>query len=51
LRHYGSAIFQLLLTTTIVGLLFSVPWWFIELFLIPKMVRDFNKRLAAKLGA
>ncbi|MFW5800139.1 MAG: NINE protein [Spirochaetota bacterium] len=44
-RHYlgkhGSALLQLLLTFTGIGVL----WWFIDLFMMPSMVREENFKL------
>ena len=40
LGHKGSGIVMLILGLTFFGLLVSGPWAFIDLFLIPGMIRD-----------
>lgn len=40
LGRKGSAIAMLILSITIVGLLISGPWAFIDLFLIPSIIRE-----------
>jgi len=44
-----SAIFQLLLCLSIIGLIPLAFWWLIDAFLIPDMVRDENLETIRKL--
>lgn len=45
LGRKGSAIAQLILTITIIGLVVSAVWKIVDLFLIPGIVRENNDQL------
>ena len=45
LGRKGSAIAQLLLSLTVVGLVVTLPWAFIDLFLVSGMCREERKKL------
>ena len=51
LKRTGVAVAQLILTLTIVGLVITFFWHFIDAFLIPGWVRRENRTLAWTLGA
>lgn len=51
LGRTGIAVVQLLLTLSIVGLLITLFWHFVDAFLIPGRVRHENMMLAWTLGA
>jgi TM2 domain-containing membrane protein YozV len=51
LNRKGTAIAQLILTCTLYGLLVSIPWNIVDAFLIPRMVREENAKLAAEWDA
>src|SRR5712671_4548769 len=51
LRRTGVAITQLILSFIVVGLVVTIPWVFVEAFLIPGWVRHQNNLLAEQLGA
>ena len=44
-----SAVLMLVLTLTILGLIITIPWALIDLFLIPGMVRHFNNDLMREI--
>src|SRR5437763_5090248 len=43
LRRAGAAITQFVLSLFVVGLIITIPWWIIDMFLIPGQVRRQNK--------
>ena len=45
----GTAIVMLILTCTVVGIIASVIWVAVDLFLLPKMVRDYNRALMKEI--
>lgn len=49
LGERGTAIFMLILGLTVVGLFISGPWAFIDLFLIPSMIRRRVEELRQRL--
>jgi TM2 domain-containing membrane protein YozV len=51
LKRTGVAVAQLILTITVIGMLISLIWVFVDAFLIPGWVRNQNNLLAAQLGA
>ena len=51
LKRTGVAVTQLILTLTLVGMVVTVVWAFVDAFLIPGWVRNQNNILAAQLGA
>jgi len=51
LKRTGVAVAQLILSITIVGMLITIVWVFVDAFLIPGWVRNQNNLLAAQLGA
>jgi len=51
LKRTGVAVAQLILSITIVGMLITIVWVFVDAFLIPGWVRNQNNMLAAQLGA
>ena len=51
LKRTGVAVAQLILTLTVVGMLITIVWVFVDAFLIPGWVRKENNLLAAQLGA
>jgi TM2 domain-containing membrane protein YozV len=51
LKRTGVAVAQLILSLTLVGMLVTVFWVFVDAFLIPGWVRRENNLLAAQLGA
>jgi TM2 domain-containing membrane protein YozV len=51
LRRNGVATAQLILSMIVVGLIITIPWWFVDAFLIPGGVRRHNDLLAAYIGA
>jgi TM2 domain-containing membrane protein YozV len=51
LRRTGVAITQLILSLIVVGMIVTIPWVFVEAFLIPGWVRHQNNLLAEQLGA
>src|SRR5947207_12224878 len=51
LRRTGAAVAQFVLSLFVVGLIVTIPWWIVDVFLIPGRVRRQNKLLAAYLGA
>lgn len=50
LGHTRSAIVQLLMCLSIIGIIPLAFWWLIDAFLIPDMVRDENLETIRKLG-
>ena len=50
LRKQGTAIAMLILTITIVGVLVTFVWFFIDGVQMPQMVRDCNRELRWDLG-
>jgi TM2 domain-containing membrane protein YozV len=48
LGRTGSAIGQLVTSLTIIGILVTVVWNIVDLFLIPGIVREENEKLAAE---
>lgn len=51
LKRTGVAVAQLILTLTVVGMVISLVWVFVDAFLIPGWVRNQNNLLAVQLGA
>jgi TM2 domain-containing membrane protein YozV len=51
LKRTGVAVTQLILTLTLVGMVVTIVWAFVDAFLIPGWVRNQNNILAAQLGA
>jgi TM2 domain-containing membrane protein YozV len=51
LNRTGVAVAQLILSITVVGLVFTVVWVLVDAFLIPGWVRRQNNLLATQLGA
>ncbi|MGB3796566.1 MAG: TM2 domain-containing protein [Alteraurantiacibacter sp.] len=51
LGHTRSAIVQLLMCLSVVGIIPLAFWWLIDAFLIPDMVREENLETIRKLGA
>ncbi len=51
LKRTGVAVAQLILSLTMVGLVITIVWVFVDAFLIPGWVRNQNNLLAAQLGA
>lgn len=51
LKRTGVAVAQLILTITVIGMLVTLIWVFVDAFLIPGWVRNQNNLLAAQLGA
>jgi TM2 domain-containing membrane protein YozV len=51
LKRTGVAVAQLILTLTVIGMLITIVWVFVDAFLIPGWVRNQNNLLAAQLGA
>ena len=51
LKRTGVAVAQLILTITVIGMLLTLIWVFVDAFLIPGWVRNQNNLLAAQLGA
>jgi len=51
LRRTGVAITQLILSSIMVGMVVTIPWVIVEVFLIPGWVRHQNNLLAEQLGA
>jgi TM2 domain-containing membrane protein YozV len=45
LGRKGSAIVQLILSLTIVGLLITLPWWLIDAFLVGGICREERQKL------
>ena len=45
----GTAIVMLILTCTVVGIIASAIWVAVDLFLLPKMVRDYNRALVQEM--
>ena len=45
----GTAIVMLILTCTVVGIIASAIWVAVDLFLLPKMVRDYNRALMKEM--
>jgi TM2 domain-containing membrane protein YozV len=50
LRRTGVAIVQLVLSLLVIGMVVTIPWWIVDMFLIPGEVRRQNDLLAAHLG-
>jgi TM2 domain-containing membrane protein YozV len=50
LRRTGIAIAQCILSLLVVGLLITIPWWLVDVFIIPGGVRRQNNLLAEYLG-
>ena len=51
LRRTGVAITQLILSSIMVGMVVTIPWVIVEVFLIPGWVRRQNNLLAEQVGA
>ena len=51
IKRTGVAVTQLILSLTVVGMLITIVWVFVDAFLIPGWVRNQNNLLAAQLGA
>jgi TM2 domain-containing membrane protein YozV len=51
LKRTGVAIAQLILSLTIVGLVVTIVWVIVDIFLVAGWVRDRNNQLAVELGA
>ncbi|HVV62943.1 MAG TPA: TM2 domain-containing protein [Pseudolabrys sp.] len=51
LKRTGVAVAQLILSITLIGMVITIVWVFVDAFLIPGWVRRQNNLLAAELGA
>ncbi len=51
LNRVGTGIIMLVLTVSAIGLLVSSAWWLIDAFLIPGLIREYNFKLAVRIGA
>ncbi len=51
LKRTGVAIAQLILSLTVVGLMVTIIWVIVDIFLVSGWVRDRNNQLAVELGA
>ena len=51
LKRTGVAVAQLILSITVIGMVITIFWVFVDAFLIPGWVRRQNNLLAAELGA
>ncbi|WP_239984917.1 TM2 domain-containing protein [Sporolactobacillus pectinivorans] len=49
LGRKGSAIAQLILTITVMGLIVSVVWKIVDLFLIPEIIHENNDQLEEQI--
>jgi len=45
----GSAIAQLVLTVTVIGLIVTVIWWIVDAFLVHAWVREYNRHVESRL--
>ncbi len=45
-----TAIIQLILGLTVVGLVFQIPWWLVDAFLVPGMINKHNKKIINMLN-
>jgi TM2 domain-containing membrane protein YozV len=48
LGRTGSGVAQAILTLTLVGIVVSLPWVLIDLFLIPSMARKYHAQVKAE---
>ena len=51
LQRTGIAIAQLILSITIIGLIVTLVWILVDVFLVPGIVKSKNNALATQLGA
>ena len=51
LKRTGVAVAQLILSITLIGMLITIVWVFVDAFLIPGWINRQNNLLAAELGA
>jgi len=51
LKRTGVAVAQLILSLTLIGMVITIIWVFVDAFLIPGWVRNQNNLLATQLGA
>ncbi|MCF6292157.1 MAG: TM2 domain-containing protein [Robiginitomaculum sp.] len=51
LGDIGRGIFKLILTITMIGIIFSIIWVIIDLISMPSRVREKNRQLAERLTA
>jgi TM2 domain-containing membrane protein YozV len=45
----GSAIAQLVLTITVIGVIVTAIWWIVDAFLVHAWVRDYNRNVESRL--
>ncbi|AWB47078.1 hypothetical protein DCC85_20755 [Paenibacillus sp. CAA11] len=45
----GSAIFQLILTITVIGLAVNWIWWIVDAFLVHKWVKEYNYQIENRI--
>jgi len=45
MKKTGSAVAQLILTITLIGVLVTFIWWIVDAFLVHKWVKDYNRDL------
>jgi TM2 domain-containing membrane protein YozV len=49
MKKTGSAVAQLILTITIIGIIINAVWWIVDAFLVHTWVRDYNRELEYRL--